>query len=385
MSAIEQPALRQPVTLAVLALGAFAIGTDGYMVIGVLDKIAATYGVSSAQAGQLVTVFSFCYALFAPLCGWLFSAYDRRSAILMASSAFIAGNVLCGFADTYVAMMVGRVVAALGAGMFMPLAFTIATSVSAPARRGTALSIVFGGMTVATALGVPFGTWLGQVIDWRLLFLIIAAMGAVKFVMLAALLPALPPDGPTTLWARLAPVGDRRVLTTVSITFLAVLSEYVFYSYVTVVFADVDFLGSAVLPAILLAFGIGAIIGNIVVGIVTDRLGPRRVLLLALAAQTLLLAAIYLLRQVPLAAIAASFAWGAVSYMYLVPIQHKLLDLSKAAGQMTLALNSSAIYLGIGCGGALGGIALATLGVPSLPVLALVLGIVTLVLIYARF
>ncbi|HKU95927.1 MAG TPA: MFS transporter [Vineibacter sp.] len=385
MSAVEQQALRQPVTLGVLALGGFAIGTDGYMVIGVLDKIAATYGVSSAQAGQLITVFSFCYALFAPVCGWLFSGHDRRNAILIASIAFIAGNVMCGFADTFVAMMVGRVVAALGAGMFMPLAFTIATSLASPSRRGTALSIVFGGMTVATALGVPVGTWLGQAVDWRLIFLVIAAMGAVKFLMLAAMLPALPPEAPTALWARLAPIGDPRVLATVSITFLAVLSEYVFYSYVTVVFAGVDVLGRNVLPAILLAFGIGAILGNIVVGVTTDRLGPRRVLLMALSAQTLLLAAIYLLRQEPLAAVAASFVWGMVSYMYLVPIQHKLLDLSKTAGQMTLALNSSAIYLGIGCGGALGGAALSTMGVASLPVLALVLGIAALVLIYRRF
>jgi MFS transporter, DHA1 family, inner membrane transport protein len=136
---------------------------------------------------------------------------------------------------------------------------------------------------------------------------------------------------------------------------------------------------------VLLAFGIGAIIGNVLSGIATDRFGPRRILLGAIALQTMLLPTIMLARNFPLVAILVSLAWGIASYMYLIPIQHKLLELSRQAGQMTLSLNSSAIYLGIGGGGALGGLALAAFGIASVAIVAAALGVVALVIIWLWF
>jgi predicted MFS family arabinose efflux permease len=376
---------RRTVSLVVLAIGTFAIGTDGHIVIGLLDRIAADFQVSYSQSGQLVSVFALCYALFAPVCGWLFGGYDRKKSIQIASSAFILGNALCYLAKSYDVMVLGRVIAAFGAGMFTPLAFTLATDLVDDARRGMALSIVFGGMTVAMVLGVPLGSYLGRIADWHLVFLIIAIIGIVNLLLLSVLLPALPPGRQTTLRDRLAPVQDRTVLLTLSITFVAVLSEFTLYTYISVVLDGIELFSRPILPVFLFTFGAGALIGNVLVGIATDRLGSRRTLLAALALQTLLVPTIFLVRAWPQIVVPAGFAWGIVSYMYLVPIQHKLLEPSKSAGQMTMALNSSAIYLGIACGGALGGIALATAGVTSLPILSVILGVFVLSVIWRRF
>jgi predicted MFS family arabinose efflux permease len=381
---IERSAGRT-VALAVLALGAFAIGTDGHIVIGLLDRIATGFGVSNARAGQLVTVFALCYALFAPLCGWLSGGFDRKAAIRVASVVFILGNAVCWLAPNYPLMLAGRVIAAFGASMFVPLAFTIATSLSSDARRGVALSVVFGGMTIAMLVGVPMGAYLGQRIDWHLVFLLIGAIGVLDLALLSAFLPAMPQQARTTLGERLAPVKNRAVLLTLAITFAGVLSEFTLYTYISVVFEGVELASRGILPLALFTFGFGALAGNLAVGFATDRLGPRRTLLAAFGAQTVLMPTLFLLRHLPAAAIGLSFAWGIASYMYLVPIQHKLLELAKTAGQMTMSLNSSAIYLGIAAGGALGGLSLAQFGAASLPILSAAIGIGVLAVIVRRF
>ena len=388
---VTSPRTNSAIALTTLGIGAFAIGTDSHVVIGLLDRISSSLNVSDSAAGQLVTVFAVGYAVFAPICGWLFGKFDRKLSIQIASFVFISGNLVCYWAVTYQVMVIGRILSAFGAGMYTPLAFTIATSLVSSKRRGAALSVVFGGMTLATAFGVPLGTYIGEIRDWHLVFVLVAALGAVNFVMLAALLRPLDSPAPATLAERLAPIRNMAVLVTLFTTFIAVLSEFTLYSYISLVFADVgvageaSVAGEAVLPAVLLAFGIGAIIGNVVSGFSTDRLGPRRILLAAVTVQTILLPTIVLVRDIPAAAIAVAFAWGIVSYMYLIPIQHKLMELSKQSGQMTLSLNSSAIYLGIAGGGALGGLALAAFGVGSLAIVAAVLGVVTLVIIWASF
>ena len=371
--------------LAVLALGTFAIGTDAQIVVGLLDRIATGFAVSSARAGQLVTVFGLCYALFAPVCGWLAGGIDRKRSIKLAMLAFILGNTVCYLAGTYPVMVLGRVVAALGASLFTPLAFTIATSLLDEARRGVALSVVFGGMTIALIIGVPAGAYLGQRIDWHLVFLIISAVGIIELLLLNVLLPAMPPGARTTLQERLAPAKDPAVLTTLSITFVGVLSEYALFTYISVVFAGAQMHSRSILPSVLFAFGLGALFGNLLSGVATDTLGPRRTLLAALGVQTLALPTLFVVRHVPLAALGVTFVWGVVSYIYLIPIQHKLLALAKMAGQMTLSLNSSAIYLGIACGGALGGLALAQFGVTGLPILATAFGMVALLLTLCWF
>ncbi len=370
------------VALAMLGLGTFAIGTDSHFVIGILDLVARDLGVSGPQAGQLVTLFSLTYAISAPIFGWLLGGFDRRVALLLAALLFIAGNAICGIAVSFPVMAAGRVLAACGAGMYVPLAFAVASDLAGPARRGVALSIIVGGMTLATALGVPAGTFAARFVDWQVLFFAIAGIGAVMLVLLAAFLPPLSPPPAATLRERLLPAGNPRVLAALLMTFLVVLSEFTLYAYIGIVFAGPLAL---VLPAVLLGFGIGSFLGNLMVGFATDRFGPRRILLGAVTVQTLLLPAIVLVRDVPLLPVAIAFAWGVVSYMYLVPIQHRLVDLSREAGPMTLSLNSSAIYLGIAGGGALGGGILAFAGPDGLAAGAAGLGAMAVTIILRRF
>ncbi len=368
------------VTLCVMATGTFAIGTDAFIVAGVLSDISDTFAVSPAQAGQLISVFALAYMLFAPLTAWLLGNVNRKHILQLALVLFIAGNLACAWATSYLQISLGRVLAALGAACYTPQAAAAAVGLVAEKRRGLAISIVYGGMTLAIALGIPFGTFLAKLIGWREIFLFIALLGAIALLGLSLALRAIAPPGKHSLKERLAPLRQKAVLTTLLITFFAVCSEHIVYSYVSVLLKNTQFGPQAILPLALLVFGIGAVIGNFASGALTDALGSKFVLLFSVAIQTL---SLFLLAFYVTSAwwvLAIFLVWGITGWMYLVPIQHHLLSLSKRFGALTVSLNSSVLYAGIAAGGMLGGLTLYALPAYYLPLFSLPLGAIALLL-----
>ncbi|MDT9681033.1 MFS transporter [Streptomyces sp. TRM76323] len=363
-----------PPVLWLLAVGAFAIGTDAFVIAGVLPEIADDLRVSPGAAGQLITVFSLTYALFAPVSATITGSLSRRTVLAYGLGVFIVGNVVSALGDSYAWVAAGRFVAALGAASYTPQASAAAASLVPEERRGRALGIVIGGLTVATALGVPIGTWIGGLAGWRATLWAVAALGAVALLG-ALMLPRLAPAGRHPLAERLSGLRNPAVLITLSVTLLAVTSEHVVYTYIGPVLQDTTHGGRA-LSVLLFVFGVGAVAGNAVAGIATDRLGNRAVLLLAVGGMAVDLALLPLWSGSLIGAGVALFVWGATGWMYLVPQQHRLLSLSEASGPFTVALNSSALYLGIAIGGAVGGLLVNAWGPESTAVPAFVLAAV---------
>ncbi|HID9654405.1 TPA: MFS transporter [Serratia marcescens] len=365
--------------LYLMAIGTFAIGTDTFIVAGVLSDISDTFAVSIAQAGQLISVFALAYMLFAPLTAWLLGNVNRKRILQLALVLFIAGNLACACATNYLQVSVGRALAALGAACYTPQA-AAAVGLVAEKRRGLAISIVYGGMTLAIALGIPFGTFLAKLIGWREIFLCIALLGTIALLGLSLALRAIAPQGKHSLKERLAPLRQKAVLTTLLITFFAVCSEHIVYSYVSVLLKNTQFGPQAILPLALLVFGIGAVIGNFASGALTDTLGSKFVLLLSVALQTLSLFLLAFYVTSSWWVLTIFLVWGITGWMYLVPIQYHLLSLSKRFGALTVSLNSSVLYAGIAAGGMLGGLTLYALPAHYLPLFSLPLGAIALLL-----
>ncbi|MFI0191711.1 MFS transporter [Streptomyces sp. NPDC017082] len=287
-----------------------------------------------------------------------------------------AGRLICALGDSYGWVAAGRVVAALGAASYTPQASAAASLVSEE-RRGRALGIVIGGLILATALGVPIGTWIGGLAGWRATLWAVAALGAVGLLGVS-MLPRLAPAGRHPLAERLSGLRNPAVLITLTVTLLAVTSEHVVYTYIGPLLHDATHGGRA-LSVPLFVFGVGAVAGNAIAGSATDRLGNRVVLLLAVGGTAVDLALLPLWSGSLAGAGVALFVWGATGWMYLVPQQHRLLSLSEASGPFTVALNSSALYLGIAIGGAVGGLLVNTRGpewtaVPAFVLAALAYG-----------
>ncbi|MGD9480387.1 MFS transporter [Shinella sp. G-2] len=361
---------RRSLLLAALTVGAFAIGLDAYVILGALEAVMRDLAIAPATAGWIVSAYAFCYALFAPLNAWAFRHWSGRNLLILSAVIFSAGNLLAGLAPDFALLIAGRVVSAFGAAMFTPAATALATELLPPERKGFALSLIFGGMTVAQAAGVPLTAWIAATLDWRYAFFFVVVFGVIAALLLTGLLSGLPPGRiqPVAGEGRLALPGP--VYGLLAVTFLIVTAEFAVYSYVSLLFAETALRGVPVLPA----YGIGAVLGNVATGVLTDRVGPALVLFIAVGVQTLLLVALVLARAQAGLVVALAFLWGIVSYMYLVPIQHQLLERAAGMANLALAANSALIYVGIGTGSWIGGRVIEALGIQALAGTTAVLG-----------
>ncbi|MFJ1935218.1 MFS transporter [Kitasatospora sp. NPDC088160] len=351
-----------PVRLLLLALGTFAMGTDSMVVAGILGPIAADLGVSVPAAGQLVTVFALGYALLAPVLAALTARWPRRRLLLTALAVFSAANALSALAPGYGLLLATRVLAAAGAALYTPTANAVATTLVAPERRGRALATVLGGMTVATALGVPLGTWVGRG-DWRMTMWLVTALGVAALAGLALLLRDLAaPVAAPGLRARLAPLGQRRVLGAAATTLAFFLAFQCVYIYLATAVSGATGGDADRLSLVLLTAGVMSVAGSWLGGRLVDRVGVRRVLLTGSTVAAGAFAALpWLGRSMPGALVYAAvvpLAGWAVS----VALPHRLASIDPGNAPLLISLNSSALYLGTAAGGVAGSAAIAVLG-----------------------
>ncbi|MGG7572024.1 MFS transporter [Streptomyces sirii] len=366
--------------LLLLALGTFAVGTDTMVTAGILGLVARDLDISLPAAGQMVTVFALSYAVLAPVLATAAARWPRRRVLLTALTVFTLANALSAVAPNYPVLLATRVLAAAGAALYTPTANAVATTLVPPERRGRALATVLGGMTVATALGVPLGTYLGRT-DWRLTMWLVVALGAAAFLGLALLLRGLPaPTAAPDLRTRLAPLRDRRVLGATATTLVFFLAINVVYIYLGAAVGSATGGDAGRLSLIMLVAGIASVAGNWLGGRAVDRLGTRAVLLAGSGAA----AAAYLALPWLSGTMAGALLYSAVSplaaWAVAVALPHRMASIDPPNAPLLISLNSSALYLGIAAAGGAGSLALTVLGNRWFPLASTALTLVVLAL-----
>ncbi len=347
-------------SLVWLALGAFAIGTEGFMISGILPGMAHDLGVSVATAGQLVTIFAFAYAVGSPLIAVATANLPRRSLLIGAMAAFTASNVLAAVAPNYLALASARVLLALSAGTFMPASAGYASMIVVPERRGRALAFIYSGMTIALVLGVPLGTLLAARLDWRATFLGVAGLGLVALVGIVARLRPAPSPPAIGLARRLAVARRSDVLAVTTLTVLVLIGAFTVNTYFGAYLETVFQVPPSGVALALFVVGIAAACGNTLGGHAADHWDRRRFLVLAVVMMIMSFVAITLLAAfapapVALAGVILAIAvWALFGWSFPSVQQVRLLSIDADLAPVTLSLNSSAIYLGAGMGAALG-------------------------------
>ncbi|WP_342050097.1 MULTISPECIES: MFS transporter [unclassified Cupriavidus] len=350
-----------------LALGTFAIGTEGFMIAPLLSTMAADFGLSVPHVALLVVVFTLTMAITSPIATTLTASWSRRGTLLCAMTVFTAGNLLAAWSPGFGVLMAARVMMAVASGLYVPNANALAGAIVSPARRGRALAVVSGGMTLAIALGLPLGGLVGNAFGWRMTFL---AVGAMSLTAIVGILAGVARDAGAgipvaTLSQRLAVVRQPAVLQLLSVSLFWSIGAYAAYPYIAPYLTQVLGFQSAGINATVSLWGLAAAFGVTTGGALNDRYGSSRVarlslLVLGLAFWALSMAAAALsphLAMVPV--LLAVVVWGFTVWSFF-PAQMARLMAAGSASQasLALALNTSTMYLGFSIGSALGAVIL---------------------------
>ncbi|MDQ8702445.1 MFS transporter [Streptomyces sp. LHD-70] len=366
--------------IPLLALGTFALGVDAYVMAGLLPLVSDDLHISASSAGQMVTVFTVCYALGGPVFATLLAKRSAKAVLAVALTVFTVGNALTALAPSLAVLLISRAIAGVGAGVYSPIAAATAAGLTAPERRGRALATVMGGLSIGTVIGVPAGMLLASHIGWRGTLWLITALGVVALLGITRL-PKIEVSPPPPLGQRVRALASGRIAGIVVVSLLGGIASLGLYTYLAEFLSDAADTSQTVWA--MWAWGAGGIIGSLLIGPVVDR--TRRpfaavtwILVLIVAAQFALPAAA---RTSAVLAIVPLVVWGAAGWAVQVPQQHQLIAAQPQQAPVAVSLNSSAVYLGSGIGSALGGLVLGLgVGPSALPYYTGALTLLALVL-----
>jgi len=261
-----------PLALFALTAGAFGIGVTEFVIMGLLLEVSADFGVSIAAAGLLISGYALGVVVGAPVLTAATERWPRKTVLLVLMAIFIAGNAACAVAPSYGLLMAGRLVTALAHGTFFGVGAVVATGLVPADRKASAISVMFSGLTVATVLGVPLGTWIGQNMGWRATFYAVSAIGIVACAIIALLVPkADRPETPGNWREDFSAILQAPVLLGLATTVLGYAGVFAVFTYIAPMLTRISGFADAAVSPILLVFGGGLVVGNIVGGKLADR------------------------------------------------------------------------------------------------------------------
>lgn len=351
------PSVRWLAVLA-LALGGFGIGTTEFVAMGLLPDIATSLGVSEPTAGHVISAYALGVVVGAPLIAALTARVPRRTLLLTLMAVFTVGNLASVLAPTYGTLMAARFVAGLPHGAYFGVAALVAAHLMGPQNRAKAVAHVLTGLTVATVLGVPVASWLGQALGWRAAFGLVVVIGLATLAALWCWLPGLRSMHVTSALTELGALKRVQVWLALAIGMIGFGGMFAVYTYVSTTLTDVAGLPRALVPVGLMMFGLGMVAGNLAGGWLADR-SVVRGLYLSIGALGIVLALFVLAAHHPVTALAGLFAIGAAGSAIGPALQTRLMDVAHGAQTLAAALNHSALNIANATGAWVGGLVIA--------------------------
>lgn len=349
---------RSSMAIYALTIGAFGIGTTEFVIMGLLLQVASDLHVSVPSAGLLITGYALGVFVGAPLLTAALSRVPRKSALLALMVIFTLGNLACAVAPNYAVLMVARVITSLAHGTFFGVGAVVATSLVSPDRKAAALSTMFTGLTVATLLGVPAGSWLGLHFGWRSTFWAVCVVGFIAMAVIATFVSARDAGcgSGVSLREELRVLGRRHVLLGLAATVFGFAGVFAVFTFVQPLLTQVTGFAESSVSPILLMFGLGMVLGNVVGGRLTDR-APVRMLLGSLTVLAVVLVLMGFAMENRVTAVLFVGLLGAGAFSTVAPLQLRVLSKAQGAGQiMASSLNIAAFNLGNALGAWLGGV-----------------------------
>jgi predicted MFS family arabinose efflux permease len=346
--------------LLALAFGTFVVGTCELVIAGILPLIAADFDESIATVGWLVSGYAIAFAVITPLVATRSGTVSRRVALVGCLLVFIVANLLAAVSPSFGVLLVGRLLSAAAAGVFEVVATATAAALVPPQRRGQAVALVVSGFSLALIVGVPLGTLLGATLGWRVPFVAIALGAALVMPGLLFGLPVLMPPAKSVSasddWR--APLRQPAVRGALLVTGVVFTGLYTVSTYIAPFVEQVTRLNDDNVAVLLLVIGVASIAGNLLCAAAADRFGLNALLLVVCGALSASLAAVSALGASPFGVYLAVAMWGLTVGAFVPTQQTRLIGLVRGAADLALALNLSALNVGIALGAAIGGVAI---------------------------
>jgi DHA1 family inner membrane transport protein len=350
-----------PAALLALAIGGFGIGLTEFVIMGLLPEVSDDFRVSETTAGYLISGYALSVAVGAVLLTLLLTRVPRKTALLGLMILFIMGNLISAVAPDYATMMIGRIVAALCHGAFFGIGAVLAAQLVSADKQARAIAFMFAGLTLANVLGVPLGTLLGQAAGWRSTFWAITVIGVVAFACIAVLVPAhTGADRDTTagILGELTAFRSSQVWFSIAITVLGYGGMFGGFTYIAFTLTEVSGFGSAAVPWLLILFGVGIFLGNMLGGRAADHDRVRTLIgFLALLTAVLVFFALAAGNQVM--TVISLLLMGAVGFAIVPALQMRVMAYAEQAPTLASGANIAAFNIGNALGAWLGGLTLA--------------------------
>ena len=346
-------------TLLSLALGSFCIGTSEFASMGILQLFSESLGISIPTATNAVTAYAFGVVIGAPLVTLAAARLNRRTLLLMLMAQFVLGNVLSGLAANLEMFALARFISGMPQGAYFGAGAVVATYVYGPGHTGKAFALVMMGLTIATIVGSPLATLLGQTVGWRNTYFTVSGLGVLSFLALMAFVPKTAALNGSSVIQELSALRKGTVWMTMFVAALGVASIFAIYTFVGPLITDVAMLEAGWIPIALAVFGIGMTAGNFLGGRLADAY-PARGLLLGFGVAVVVLAALATFGFKLPVLFAGFFLVGATMFTAIPTIQVRLTKFAPEAPTLVGAMNLAALNLSNAIGAWSGGLAIAS-------------------------
>ena len=339
-----------------LGIGGFGIGTGEFVIMGLLPNVAGNLGISVIQAGHAISAYALGVVIGAPLIAVIAARWPRHRLLLALMACFAAGNFASALAPNYSSLIAIRFVAGLPHGAYFGVASLVAASLVSATERARAVGRMMLGLTGATLAGVPLATWIGQMLGWRAAFVLVGAIGVLTCALIFSWVPRDAPIEGASPARELSALGRKQVWLTLGVGSVGFGGLFCVLSYITPTLTQLAGLPDRLVPFVLVAFGVGMVLGNLIGSWLADRALLRTI-------GGLLIWNVVVLS---LFSLTARHAWLATIAVLLVgtgvaiapALQIRLMDIAEDAQTLAAALNHSAFNIANAMGAWLGGVAI---------------------------